>query len=162
MIFPKKIETLRAKRGWSQRAFAAALREAGIDVSQRAVSGWESGAVPRPDIAKKLADFFDLSLETLMDDSRDLASVVFDELRAVAADAEGVAEGLADPKDAAVHAALDLHAKTRQQNKKTVQQLRAWAKQLTAQAMEISHLANQLEASSLQTEYPITLKKPKT
>lgn len=72
MKFAAKIKALRLQRGLSQRALATALARAGLAISNPAIAGWEAGAAPRPDAAKKLAEFFGLTVEQLMGDSQEI------------------------------------------------------------------------------------------
>lgn len=43
-----------------------------VGATSGAVTGWRNGASPRPDMAKRIAEHFGLSVETLLDDSREL------------------------------------------------------------------------------------------
>ena len=57
-----------ARRGLTQQALGTCL-----DLSHRAVGKWLSGeSIPRAEVAKKLADFFEVAVEDLLDDTREL------------------------------------------------------------------------------------------
>lgn len=76
MKFNEKIYALRRKKGWSQEELANEL-----EVSRQSVYKWESGEnVPDVEKIKKLAKIFNVSLDTLLLDERDVdceqASVV--------------------------------------------------------------------------------------
>ena len=73
MPFIQKIERLADARGYSERALA---KEVGFD--QSAVSRWrERGSKPRRGLAKRLAAFFGVPLDVLLDDQRDIPIGVF-------------------------------------------------------------------------------------
>lgn len=72
MRIAQKITKLRLRRGWSQRALARELNARGVTVSQRAVSGWEEGAEPRPEMVAALASLFGVSTELLTDEKQHL------------------------------------------------------------------------------------------
>lgn len=55
------------RRGLSTRALGAAL-----DVSNGTVAAWKKGAMPRPDVATRLAEFFQVPVDALLDDTLDL------------------------------------------------------------------------------------------
>lgn len=65
--FAKKLDLLRRNRGLSVRALAAEL---GVGVGT--VGGWLSEFRPRPQVARRLADYFGVSVEDLLDDQREL------------------------------------------------------------------------------------------
>ena len=56
-------------RGQTTRSLGSA-----VGVSSAAVTGWSkpAGARPRPEVAKRLADYFDVTVDVLLDDSKDL------------------------------------------------------------------------------------------
>jgi transcriptional regulator with XRE-family HTH domain len=68
--FGTKIKILRTRRGLSQRALARALKKQGIEISQRAISAWEDGANPRPEMAAESARFFGVPVDDLVDDTK--------------------------------------------------------------------------------------------
>ena len=72
MIISEKISILRKQRGMSQEQLAFAL-----DVSRQAVYKWETGA-STPDInkVKKIASYFNISFDTLLDDSLDISTEI--------------------------------------------------------------------------------------
>jgi len=47
---------------------------AAIGVTSGAVTGWTNGSVPRPEATRRLADYFGVSVEDLVDDARELAT----------------------------------------------------------------------------------------
>lgn len=62
MNFPKRLQTLRKSKGLSQPELAKI-----IEVSDRSISAWERGlTLPNTEIAIKLADFFDVSIDYLL------------------------------------------------------------------------------------------------
>lgn len=64
MPFPDKLDALMRQKGLSQMALAQEL-----NVSQRAVSGWLTGAVPRPKTASAIADYFGVTVAELLNSS---------------------------------------------------------------------------------------------
>ncbi len=65
--FIQKLDLLRRQKGLSVRALATEL---GVGVGT--VGGWLKEFRPRPQVARRLADFFDVSVEDLLDDTREL------------------------------------------------------------------------------------------
>lgn len=65
--FSEKLSLLLRKRGLSHRALAEQL-----GLSNASVSAWAKGARPRPSVSTQLADYFGVTVEGLLDDSRDL------------------------------------------------------------------------------------------
>lgn len=73
MKFIEKLDRLCYHEGLSERALAAQLQ-----ISPSAVSRWRSrNALPRRAVMKKLADRFQLRVEDLLDDSKDLPVSAF-------------------------------------------------------------------------------------
>jgi transcriptional regulator with XRE-family HTH domain len=67
----ERITTLRKKKNWSQADLSRA-----IDASREAIGKYERNeAVPSVEVAKKIADAFDVSLDYLVDDQ---AAMTFD------------------------------------------------------------------------------------
>lgn len=65
VAFPDRIKDLRVKSGATQAQLAEALR-----VSQPAVSSWETGdSTPTIDVAKRIAEYFKVSLDWLVSDA---------------------------------------------------------------------------------------------
>jgi len=85
MTFIEKFERLCRLHGLSERA--AANR---IGVNQSAISRWRSrGSLPRPSLAKKLADFFDTPVEILLNDDIEIpTAVLWKPVRKAAEDAK--------------------------------------------------------------------------
>ncbi len=67
MQFAQKITSLMRRRGLSTRSLGAH-----VGVSNGTVAGWTKGAAPRPDAAKRLADYFQIPVDVLLDDARSL------------------------------------------------------------------------------------------
>lgn len=67
MQFSEKIKRLMLRQGLSQSALGEAL-----GLSQRAVGLWLSGSRPHAAKAQVLADYFDIDVEVLMDDTAPL------------------------------------------------------------------------------------------
>lgn len=65
--FIQKLDLLRRKKGLSVRALATEL---GVGVGT--VGGWLKEYRPRPQVARRLADYFGVSVEDLLDDAREL------------------------------------------------------------------------------------------
>lgn len=95
MNIAQKIQRLRLRRGWSQRALARELNGIGVSVSQRAVSGWEEGAAPRPEMMLALATLYGVPLDVLNDDTKPLPLPSLEEIKA--ADGKPLPEELARP-----------------------------------------------------------------
>ncbi len=55
------------KRGETTRSLGKA-----VGATSGAVTGWRNGATPRPDITRRIADYFGVAVEVLVDDARDL------------------------------------------------------------------------------------------
>lgn len=63
MAFPEKLKFLRTKLNLTQTEFADKL-----GVSQSSVNYWEKGQrIPSIEAAAKIADFFDITIESLLD-----------------------------------------------------------------------------------------------
>lgn len=70
MTFFKKLVTLCTRRGVSPRAVALAI---GFDPS--AIAQWKRrGGLPRPAISAQIADYFGITIEDLLDDTRELST----------------------------------------------------------------------------------------
>jgi len=70
MNFLQKLEALRVRHGLTERGLA---QRVGFD--QSSITRWrQRGALPRPGLAKQLADYFRVSVEDLLDDRRPLPS----------------------------------------------------------------------------------------
>lgn len=103
MKFSDKFQRLRERRGATIRDVATAL-----DMGVGTVGGWANGATPRPKVATKLADYFGVPVETLLDDDADLPPSLYPPSpvsgeRATAADLIKIREQLA-AQDAALAA----------------------------------------------------------
>jgi transcriptional regulator with XRE-family HTH domain len=68
--FSEKITYLLQKRGLSHRALAEHL-----GLSNASVSAWAKGSRPRAGVAVQLAAYFEVSVEDLRDDSRELPGI---------------------------------------------------------------------------------------
>ena len=98
MEFAQKLDRLMKQRGQTQRSLAAAL-----DLSHRAVGGWLSGSKPHRGTALLLAEYFQLPVEDLLDDSRALP---LDRYAAgIREVSQRVQEAYPENPDAAMHAA---------------------------------------------------------
>lgn len=70
MPFLHKLELLCQAQGLSERTLA---KQIGFD--QSAISRWRKrGSLPRPEIIKKLADFFEIMVVDLVDDKKEVPS----------------------------------------------------------------------------------------
>src|SRR4051812_23604933 len=67
MTFPLKLKRILQLRGLSARALASEL-----DLSNATVSAWLRGTAPRPEALKALADYLQLPVEVLADDTKPL------------------------------------------------------------------------------------------
>lgn len=68
MPFPDKLRLLMRRHGLTQTSLGASL-----GLSQRAVGKWLAGdSTPGAEIGPRLADFFDVSVDDLLDDTREL------------------------------------------------------------------------------------------
>ena len=65
--FHAKLDLLRKRQGLSVRALATALH-----VGVGTVGGWLKDIRPHPEAAKRVADFFAISVDDLLDDTKDL------------------------------------------------------------------------------------------
>ena len=109
----------------------------GFDPS--AIAQWKRrGGLPRPAVTVQLADFFNVRVDDLVDDSKELPQITWERLRSVVEEAALPWPNDKKAQDIAGNAALDAHSPLHAQNLKTVRQLRAWAK-------ECSDLADQIE-----------------
>ena len=81
MTFSSKLLRMMARRGLTQESLGHEM-----GVSHVAVGNWLRGARPRASTAARLADYFGVLVEDLMDDSRELPGVVSPEVREVAAE----------------------------------------------------------------------------
>lgn len=78
MTFVEKLEQLCRERGLSERGLAAKL-----SISQSTISLWRiRNGRPRPETAKRLADFFQVSVGELLDDTRPIAVSSAEQLEA--------------------------------------------------------------------------------
>lgn len=67
----EKITALRKRKGWSQTDLSKA-----VDASREAIGKYERNeAIPSVEVAKKIADVFEVSLDYLVDDN---AAITFD------------------------------------------------------------------------------------
>ncbi|MEG1873700.1 MAG: helix-turn-helix transcriptional regulator, partial [Ruthenibacterium sp.] len=67
-MFPKRLKELRRAKKISQVALAAEL-----NITQQAVGKWETGrSQPDPDTLRRLADFFDTTIDYLLDRSSEI------------------------------------------------------------------------------------------
>jgi transcriptional regulator with XRE-family HTH domain len=88
MTFAEKLQKLMSLRGETQRSLGLAL-----SLSHRAIGGWlKSGVLPHPSTAKKLAEYFGVPVDDLLDDNRtlqrnDIREIVSQKLRADAQEA---------------------------------------------------------------------------
>ena len=65
MAFPEKLKLLRTTLNLTQKDFAEKL-----GVSQSSINYWEKGQrIPSIEAAAKIADFFDITIESLLDSS---------------------------------------------------------------------------------------------
>lgn len=65
--FPSKLAQLRRQRGLTIRDIAAALA-----VGVGTVGGWLKDYRPRPEVAKRLADYLGVTVDILLDDAKEL------------------------------------------------------------------------------------------
>ena len=70
MRFGDKIAILMADAGVNQEQVASA-----VEKSQSAVSGWLNGSKPHKRTLERIAAFFDIDVDVLIDDEKDLSSV---------------------------------------------------------------------------------------
>jgi transcriptional regulator with XRE-family HTH domain len=71
MPFDEKLQTLLRRRGLSARALAHEL-----GVSNSTVAGWLKSSRPQAAQAKQLADFFEVSVDELVDDAKPLPPTI--------------------------------------------------------------------------------------
>jgi len=72
--FAEKLKSLMRAHGDTTRSLGEA-----VGVTSAAVTGWRKNAVPRPDVARQIADHYEVSVEALLDDSRELMATVIEE-----------------------------------------------------------------------------------
>ena len=69
MTLAEKLKNLMRQDGITTRSLGAR-----VGVTSAAVTGWCNGASPRPAVTAKLAEFFGVSVDDLLDDTRELPS----------------------------------------------------------------------------------------
>lgn len=110
-----------------------------VNVTSAAVTGWCNGAVPRPAVAKTLADYFQISAEDLMDDRRELPAEV-----------RGPSGVVAAPAPAPASRKQEDPAMTEQ----LIATLRSLQEQLTTQNRQIADLTAYIKAQGLKPPGP--------
>ena len=73
--FSDKLRRLMRDHGETTRSLGAA-----VGATSGAVTGWTNGAMPRPDAMRRLADYFGVKVEDLLDEARELPGSVETEL----------------------------------------------------------------------------------
>lgn len=69
MAFPEKLKYLRTSMRLTQKDFAKKKKKNGV--SQSSVNYWEKGQrIPSIEAAAKIADFFDITIESLLAQSK--------------------------------------------------------------------------------------------
>lgn len=124
------------KRGLTTRSLATA-----VSVSNGTVFGWANGARPRPEVASRLAAYFEVVVDDLLDDSRDLPP---DEIERRYAEAKGVAEHYPADNQTARQLAFEKHLE-RSSFAKT---LRDTAKRLRDEAERLDQIADVLHVQA--------------
>ena len=70
MTLYRKLEILTADRGMRVSDLGNAI---GVPMTYATYTGWKRGARPKPDTLKKIADFLDVTVDWLSDDSLDFS-----------------------------------------------------------------------------------------
>lgn len=128
------------RRGLTTRALGSA-----VGVTSAAVTGWTSGAKPRPDATARLAAFFEVSVDDLLDDRRDLAA---DDTERRYTQAHAVAEQYPEDNPKARQLAFEKHLE-RSAHAKT---LRDTAKRLRDEAERLDQIADVLHVSAMTNQ----------
>lgn len=138
--FKEKFETLRRRNGVTIRDVATAL-----NVGVGTVGGWAKGSTPRPEVAKRLADFFSVSVDDLLRDELELMIDIVRDMQVAEAQAAQKYPGNSQARDENFDAQF-FERQTRQERLAHAASLRAVAKTLSQQASQILTKAEKLEA----------------